>query len=182
MTDAEFRPTHVVPLDGLPTWGSPDTSQPSAWLDPLLPVHLLSRHGDWARVACSNGWAAWVDGRLLLTLPDGPPGTANLLAESPDPRPLLARIERAVAGYRELVEQLADGRIDLDSFRRRSAGLRLGVVVDGESAWLLDLDQDRWWYCDGARLATFATVEAPPTDTAPADTAPRTALTRMDER
>lgn len=177
MTDTEFRPTHVVPLDGLPTWVSPDVSEPSAWLDPLLPVCLLARHGDWAHVACSNGWSAWVDGRMLLTLPDGPPGTANLLAESPDPRPLLARIERAVAAYRQLVGQLADGRIDLGTFRRNSAELRLGVVIDGESAWLLDLDQDRWWYCDGTRLATFATVEAPP-----AGAAPQPAPTQTGER
>jgi hypothetical protein len=162
MTDPDFRPTHVVPLDGMPTWAGPDTAQPSAWLDPLLPVRLLSRRGDWARVACSNGWAAWVDGRLLLTLPDGPPGTANPLADAPDPPALLARLEHAVAVYRRLAEQLADGQIDLEAFRARSAGLRLGVVVDGEAAWLLDLDQDRWWYCDGARLQTFATVEAPP--------------------
>jgi hypothetical protein len=174
MTELEFRPTHVVPLDGMPTWAGPDAAQPSAaWLDPLLPVHLLTRQGDWARVACSNGWAAWVDGRLLLALPDGPPGVAHPLADAPDPAALLARVERAVGVYRQLAEQVADGRIDRGTFRARTAGLRLGVVVDGESAWLLDLDRDRWWYCDGARLQTFATVEAPP-DAGPADPPTRT--------
>ena len=162
MTELEFRPTHVVPLGGMQTWSGPDAGQPSARLDPLLPVHMLTRQGDWARVACSNGWAAWVDGRLLLALPDGPPGTAQPLAEAPEPAAMLARIERAVGVYRQLAEQLADGRIDLGTFRARSTDLRLGVVVDGESAWLLDLDRDRWWYCDGTRLQTFATVEAPP--------------------
>jgi hypothetical protein len=180
MTDLEFRPTHVVPLDGMQTWAAPDVAQPSAWLDALLPVRLLSRQGDWARVACSNGWAAWVDGRLLLALPDGPPGTANPLADAPDPGALLARIEAAVGEYRRLVEQLADGRIDLEAFRARSAGLRLGLVVDGESAWLLELEQDRWWYCDGTRLQTFATVEAPPPE--PAGTTAGPPPTRMGER
>jgi hypothetical protein len=168
MDDAEFpaftgfRPTHVTPLDGLPTWLGPDPAEPSAWLDALLPVQVTDTQGDWARVLCSNGWSAWVDGRLLIALPGGPPGTAHPLARTPDPRPLLARLERTLSTYRQLVEQVADGRIDLETFRQRSAGLRLGVVVDGESAWLLDLEHDRWWYCHATQLQTFATVEAPP--------------------
>jgi hypothetical protein len=162
MNETEFRPTHVTPLDGLPTWSGPDPSQPSAWLDALLPVRLAERRGDWARVVCSNGWAAWVDGRLLIAVPDAPPGTGNPMARASDPRPLLARLEQTVAAYRQLVEQLAEGRIDLETFRRRGAGLRTGVVVDGESAWILDLDHDRWWYCHATQLQTFATVPAPP--------------------
>jgi hypothetical protein len=166
MNDTEFRPTHVAPLDGLPTWAGPDPSEPSAWLDALLPVQVVDRQGDWAHVLCANGWAAWADGRLLIALPDGPPGTSKPLTRTSDPRPLLASLERAVATYRQLVEQLAEGAIGLETFRRRSASLRLGVVIDGESAWLLDLDHDRWWYCEGTRLQTFATVE-PPRDVQP---------------
>jgi hypothetical protein len=162
MSDGEFRPTHVTPLDGLPTWAAPDPSEPSAWLDALLPVQVIGTEGDWAQVLCSNGWAAWVDGRLLVALPEHPPGAAKPISRTPDPRPLLARIERALGTYRRLVEQLADGAIDLDTFRARSKGLRIGVVVDGESAWLLDLEHDRWWYCHDTQLQTFATVEAPP--------------------
>lgn len=161
-TDTEFRPTHVTPLDGMPTWAGPDPSEPSAWLDALLPVQVTDSRGDWARVLCANGWAAWVDGRLLVALPDSPPGTVLPPASTPDPRPLLARLERALSAYRQLVEQLADGDIDLQTFRKRSAGLRMGVIVDGESAWLLDLEHDRWWYCRGTQVQTFATVEAPP--------------------
>lgn len=162
MTETEFRPTHVTPLEGMPTWVAPDPSEPSAWLDALLPVRVTATQGDWAQVLCSNGWGAWVDGRLLVALPDRPPGTTQPLARTPDPRPLLARLERALGTYRRLVEQLADGSLDLETFRQRTAGLRVGVIVDGESAWLLDLEHDRWWYCRDAQLQTFATVEAPP--------------------
>lgn len=162
MNETDFRPTHVTPLDGMPTWAGPDPSQPSAWLDALLPVRVVDTRGDWARVLCANGWAAWVDGRLLVALPDSAPGTAGPLDRIPDPRPLLARLERALSAYRRLVEDLAAGRIDLETFRERSAGLRLGVIVDGESAWLLDLEHDRWWYTHDSQLQTFATVEAPP--------------------
>ncbi|MFL6114985.1 MAG: hypothetical protein ACJ786_27100 [Catenulispora sp.] len=162
MNDTGFRPTHVTPLDGMPTWAGPDPAEPSAWLDAVLPVRVVDTCGDWAQVQCSNGWAAWADGRLLIALPEAPPGAAQPLARTPDPRPLLARLERALSEYRQLVEQLAQGRLDLQTFRERSAGLRLGVIVDGESAWLLDLEHDRWWYCHDTQLQTFATVEAPP--------------------
>jgi hypothetical protein len=165
--EAEFRPTHVTPLDGMPTWAGPDISEPSAWLDALLPVQVTDSQGDWARVLCANGWGAWVDGRLLIALPVAPPGTARPLAFTSDPRPLLARLEQALSSYRRLVEQLAAGDLDLQTFRERSAGLRVGVIVDGESAWLLDLEHDRWWYCHGAQVQTFATVEAPPDEAAP---------------
>ncbi|GAA2240718.1 MULTISPECIES: hypothetical protein [Kitasatospora] len=156
-----FRPTHVVPEDGLPTWAGPDASRPSARLDPLLPVRLADTSGDWARIVCANGWSAWVDGRLLVTLPHRPPGTGRPLGTTGDPRPLLDALARSLAAYRELVERLAAGELDLDTFRRRSGELRIGVVIDGPSAWLLDLDDGRWYYCDGTRLQTYAAVEPP---------------------
>lgn len=165
MDDAyDFRPTHVAPEDGLPTWAGPDPSQPTTRLDPLLPVQLAETTGDWARVVCSNGWSAWVDGRLLVALPHRPPGTGRPLAVTSDPRPLLARLEEALASYRKLVDELAAGRLDLEGFRTRSRGLRVGAVVDGPAAWLLDLDHGRWYYCDGTQLQTYATVEPTPTE------------------
>ncbi|MDH6574509.1 hypothetical protein [Kitasatospora sp. MAP5-34] len=164
-----FRPTHVVPEDGLPTWAAPDPSHPTARLDPLLPVRLAETSGDWACVVCSNGWSAWVDGRLLVALPHHPPGTARPLTTTADPRPLLAELERSLASYRRLVDELADGRLDLETFRRRSHGLRVGAVLDGPAAWLLDLDQGRWYFCDGARLQTYATVEPVPTEHVPTE-------------
>ncbi len=168
--DAEFRPTHVVPGDGLPTWAGPDPSHPTARLDPLLPVQVAENSGDWARVLCSNGWTAWVDGRLLLALPQHPPAAVGPLTGTADPRPLLAALEQALARYRSLVDELADGRTDLETFRRRSKGLRVGAVLDGPAAWLLDLDHGRWYYCDGTRLQTYATVEPGGTSTGTGDT------------
>ncbi|MFD0350898.1 hypothetical protein ACFQ0M_42445 [Kitasatospora aburaviensis] len=73
MDEFAFRPTHVAAPDGMATWAAPDPSQPSTPLDPLLPVRLIDRRGDWAYVLCSNGWSTWVDGRLLVALPDTPP-------------------------------------------------------------------------------------------------------------
>lgn len=157
----DFHPTHIAPRDGLPTWSAPDLSRPSPPLDPLLPVQLLDRRGDWSRVLCSNGWSAWVDGRLLITVPQGPPATGGPMSRTADPRPLLAQAERALGRYREMVEELASGRADGETFSRSMRGVRIGAVVDGDAVWLLDAEHDRWCYCDGARLTTFAAVQAP---------------------
>jgi hypothetical protein len=178
MDDPGFRPTHVAPLEGLPTWSAPDPAQPAQWLDPLLPVRVVAREGDWARVLCANGWTAWVDGRLLVALPDGPPGTPHPLTPVGDPRQLLARLEAGLAAYRGLVERLLDGRIDAETFRRSTASCRLGAVIDGERAWLLDLDRGRWYFCEGTQLQPYATVEEPAEDAVP----PATQAIRRDGR
>ncbi|OKI13145.1 hypothetical protein [Streptomyces sp. CB03911] len=156
MNEFVFRPTHVAPQDGMPTWTAPDPSHPSARLDPLLPVQLLDRQGDWSRIVCSNGWSAWVDGRLLITLPAEPGSAAGPLSRAADPRPMLAEAERALGLHRGLLDDLAEGRIDLETFGRRAQGLRIGVLVDGESLWLYDHVHDRWCYCDGLQLQTYA--------------------------
>ncbi|MEU6276462.1 hypothetical protein ABZ871_29220 [Streptomyces populi] len=161
MTSPGFRPTHVVPQDGLPAWESPDPSRPTVPLDALLPVELVDRLGDWGRVVCANGWSAWVDGRLLVAVPQVPPAATRPLARTADPRPLLARVEQALTGYRHAAEELADGRLEAESFRARTQGSRIGVVVDGESLWLYDGEHERWVYCDGTRLSTFAAERAP---------------------
>jgi hypothetical protein len=58
--------THVAPPGGLATWPSPDPEAvPGETIAEGLPVQVTERQGDWARVECSNGWSAWVDGRLL---------------------------------------------------------------------------------------------------------------------
>ncbi|WP_405646828.1 hypothetical protein [Streptomyces uncialis] len=183
MTTAEFRPTHVVPPGGLPTWEVPDTDRPTAPLDALLPVQLTDRLGDWGRVVCANGWTAWVDGRLLIAVPQRPPEAGSPTARTADPRPLLARAEEAVGRYRAAAGELADGRLDVESFHRRTRGLRVGMVVDGESMWLYDADHERWVYCDGRRLSGFAADRAPGESAAPAaptDTPPDRADVRPD--
>lgn len=156
-----FRPTHVVPPDGLPTWSAPDGVTPTEPLDPLLPVRLLDRRGDWGRVLCSNGWAAWVDGRLLVPLPQGPPAAGAPLARTGDARGLLARIEETLGRYRRAADEVAAGRMDGETFRRTTRGLRVGVVVDGESVWVYDAERDGWLYCDGTASTPFAEPAAP---------------------
>ncbi|MFF0115438.1 hypothetical protein [Streptomyces prasinus] len=161
-----FRPTHVVPGDGMPAWEAPDPAGPTVGLDPLLPVRLAERRGDWGRVLCSNGWSAWVDGRLLVAVPQDPPAPEAPPAGTADPRPLLIRAEEALAGYRAAVEALSDGRLDGEGFRTRTRGLRAGLVVDGEHLWLYDSGHGRWVYTDGTRLYTYA-ADDPPADDPP---------------
>ncbi|EPH46291.1 hypothetical protein STRAU_0648 [Streptomyces aurantiacus JA 4570] len=167
----------MVPQDGLPAWEAPDAQRPTTPLDALLPVRLVDRLGDWGRIVCANGWSAWVDGRLLVAVPRDPPAAGRPLARSADPRPLLARSEDALARYRRAAEELAAGATDGESFRRRTHGLRVGMVVDGESVWLYDAEHERWVYCDGTRLSTYAADDGPSvhgggTEGAPTDAGP----------
>ncbi len=61
-----FYVTHVVPRKGLPAWATPDPTYPAvARLDPGLGIQLVTWWGEWAHIRCSNGWEAWVNGRLL---------------------------------------------------------------------------------------------------------------------
>lgn len=159
---AEFRPTHVVPQDGLPAWETPDVSRPTVPLDAFLPVQLLSRRGDWGEVLCANGWSAWVDGRLLVSVPQPPPTAGGRPpGRTEDPRPQLERSAQALERYRRAVAELAAGRTDSEAFRRSVRGLRAGIVIDGEAVWLYDEAAGRWMYGDGTRLATYAAVAGP---------------------
>ncbi|MGW0469365.1 hypothetical protein ACWDX6_29565 [Streptomyces sp. NPDC003027] len=158
---SDFQPTHVVPRDGLPAWEAPDPGLPTEPLDPFLPVELAERLGDWGRIVCSNGWSAWVDARLLVSVPVDPPAARRPLARTADPRPLIARVEESLGRYRRAAEELAAGRVDGEAFRRRTRGLRVGMVVDGESLWLYDAEHERWVYCDGTVLGTYAASGAP---------------------
>ena len=64
-----YVPSHRVPWTGMHAWSSPDVRQPvAAVLDPDLDVAVLGWYGEWAQVQCSNGWRAWVDGRLLVPI------------------------------------------------------------------------------------------------------------------
>lgn len=161
MTSPEFLPSHVVPPEGMATWAAPDTTRPSSPLDPLLPVQVIDRRGDWALALCSNGWSTWVDGRLLLSVPREPPAAAQAAARTADPRPLLGAVEEELSRYRRLVEELAAGQLDGESFTRRTRGNRLGVVVDGDAVWLYDARHERWCYCDGVSLQTYAVASKP---------------------
>lgn len=166
MTDldqiAEFRPTHIVPQDGLPAWETPDVSRPTVPLDAFLPVQLLSRRGDWGEVLCANGWSAWVDGRLLVSVPQPPPTAGGQPpGRTEDPRPQLERGAQVVERYRRAVADLTAGRTDREAFRRSVRALRAGIVIDGESVWLYDETAGRWMYSDGTSLITYAAVAEP---------------------
>ncbi|WP_240654255.1 hypothetical protein [Streptomyces sp. AcE210] len=161
MATPEFRPTHVVPPDGMPAWEEPDVSRPTQPLDPLLPVELVERRADWGRIVCANGWSAWVDGRLLVAVPRDPPEAGKPMARTADPRPLMARVEEAAGQYRRAARELAEERIDGETFQRRTQGLRVGMVVDGEAVWLYDAEHERWVYCDGRQLSTYAAGAGP---------------------
>ncbi|MFD8786543.1 hypothetical protein [Kitasatospora sp. NPDC059599] len=167
MDEFAFNPTHVVPPGGLASWTAPDPARPTARLDELLPLQLLARQGDWAQVLCSNGWMTWVDGRLLVALPHPPPAAGGPPARTADPRPALAEAEAALARYRALLEDLAAGTLDLEAFRERSRGLRVGLAVDGEALWVFDPVHDRWCYCDGLQLQTYAATDRRPPASAP---------------
>ncbi|MFJ4777765.1 hypothetical protein [Streptomyces sp. NPDC088762] len=158
----DFHPTHVVPQEGMAAWEAPDVTRPTAPLDPFLPVQLLSRSGEWGEILCANGWSAWVDGRLLVAVPQPPPtagGPAPARAE--DPRPHLDRTADALDLYRQAVDDLAGGRVDSEQFARSLRNLRAGIVIDGESVWVYDETAGRWMYGDGTRLATYAVAAGP---------------------
>lgn len=87
-----FVPTHTIPASGTRAWETPDGSGPAAArLDPGLEVQVVERKDDWAKILCSNGWEAWVDGRKLVGMtaatdesaeeaPTGPPAAAAAAA------------------------------------------------------------------------------------------------------
>ncbi|MEV4239532.1 MULTISPECIES: SH3 domain-containing protein [unclassified Nocardia] len=64
-----FHPTHQVPDNGMPAWVTPDSTRtPVARIDPRVELQILERSGDWAHIACNNGWTGWVDGRAIEPL------------------------------------------------------------------------------------------------------------------
>lgn len=169
---ADFRPTHIVPQEGLAAWETPDLAHPTVALDEFLPVQLLSRRGEWGEILCANGWSAWVDGRMLVPVPQPPPTGGRPVTRTEDPQPLLERCADELERYRRAVTDLAGGRTDAESFRRAVRGLRAGVVVDGESVWLYDETSRRWMYADGSRLMTYAVVAGPGAPSPPAPQTP----------
>lgn len=66
---AGWIPSHAVPAAGMAAWAAPDPSKPPvAQLSPGVQLVIAEQQGAWARVVGSNGWAGWVDGRLLVAL------------------------------------------------------------------------------------------------------------------
>jgi hypothetical protein len=85
-----FRHTHSAPATGMATWPNPGSTTNGPRLDPNLPVQLLRVYGEWAEVACSNGWTTWVDGHALVPVgmtasPAGEPPSAPASAPAAVP-------------------------------------------------------------------------------------------------
>lgn len=64
---APWHPTHRIPPGGLVGYPTADRSS-AVPIDPGVPVLVVERSGDWARIVASNGWTAWVDGTRLEPL------------------------------------------------------------------------------------------------------------------
>jgi hypothetical protein len=109
-----FRPTHRVPKAGLASWAVPDpAAAPGPRLDSGLEVQVLeSLPTEWTRVLCSNGWSAWVDGRLL----EQPPAARSSLGLPARLDPyLLAGAALALVG--SVTPWLSLGRASLSSWQ-----------------------------------------------------------------
>src|SRR5579884_2935046 len=106
----DFQATHRVPAAGLATYPEPASdAPPGPRLEPALDVQVVEQRDDgWAKIACSNGWTAWGDGRLLATLPRYVPASGIVTFAAADPRqPPGARLD---AGLEVAVtEQRPDG-------------------------------------------------------------------------
>ncbi|MFD0428279.1 hypothetical protein ACFQ60_09530 [Streptomyces zhihengii] len=171
MTSWDFAPTHVVP--------GPDSR----------PGRARTRPGPrsrWTRCCPCSCWSAGATGRRCCASTAGRPGwTAGCWSRSRRtrrrrtaggphrrPRPLLARAEEALGRYRRAAGELADGSLDGETFRLRTRGLKVGMVVDGESVWLYDAEHERWVHCDGRRLSTLAASAEPAVQPGRAPAAP----------
>lgn len=86
---SDFTVTHVAPPEGLQVWQAPDPSVPAvAPVQAGVQMQLLERRGAWARVAFSNGWSGWVDGRRIVEVgpaPAAPPPQAARPAVAAEP-------------------------------------------------------------------------------------------------
>ena len=94
-----FVSTHLTPIAGMDSWPRPDAqAAPGPRITENLEVQVLDRAGDWAKVVFSNGWSAWVDGRLLLPIRAHGGGAGSQANASPfDLSALLADRPKGVA-------------------------------------------------------------------------------------
>src|SRR5688500_18765034 len=133
----------MAPDAGLRTWATADASQPTAALPAGLQVQLAERHGDWARIVCSNGWSAWVDARELIDV-------GKIVA---DAQAVFTRLDAAVREYQQVITDAAGQGIDQAEFQRRA--LNAGMVVSDDEVWFLDLQNGRWCRYDGFTVTTL---------------------------
>jgi len=133
MTAAPFVPTHSVPVGGMPAWTAPDPAAPVAGhLDPYLPVQVVQRSGDWAHIVCSNGWAAWVDGRQLVDgSAAGPVATASTTSFAVRGTNVVTLIGGIAAALGTFLDWWSVGRFGIDGWDIPVEFLVTGKTGDG---------------------------------------------------
>jgi len=139
-----FAPTHLVPEGGVTTYEDPYPGRALVPLDPGLPVQLAERRGDWARVVCSNGWEAWVDGRLVE-----PAG----VEDRTEVDELWSVLRASADAMADLLTEFAAGRIDEATYRQRV--FEAGLVIRQGEAWMVDAVHRQVHRYDGFQLRTL---------------------------
>jgi hypothetical protein len=147
-----WRPTHLVPDGGLGGWTTPSADLPPTPLQAGLPVQVLQSQGAFANVRCSNGWETWVEAGRLVPIAGPPPPPADAQVD-PHEAELRGLLDQALDGYLQLLNELENGQIDEDQFKRRS--FRTGMVVHDDKAWLYDLTRGVWIQYDGIGFAAL---------------------------
>jgi hypothetical protein len=130
MTAAPFAPTHAVPAMGTRAWVGPDGTGPAAaLLDPGLEVRVVERRGDWAHVACSNGWQGWVDGRQLdAWLPESQRRSPTMTVRGLSIASLIGGIAIAVGSF---LDWWSLGALGINAWDIPAKYLFAGEVGDG---------------------------------------------------
>jgi hypothetical protein len=133
------------------TWPEPDGSKPPGpSLSADLPVMVVQERGQWARIRCSNGWEAWVDGGRLVppigsapaapaAPPSGPPSVAPSPASSATDRavliPLVGGVAVGVSALLPWIDAVEsanafDVRLAfLADYETGDSGLKLGLLL-----------------------------------------------------
>jgi hypothetical protein len=139
--DQGFVPNFTVQPAGTTTWAEPGTT--GVALDANLPVQVLEWREGWARIVCSNGWEAWVDGRELVRIEAAPP--------PPEVDELTQLLAEAADRYQETVAQVRAGALSPDEFRREA--FTIGHIVKDDAAYMYDAATQMWMRYDGTALA-----------------------------
>ena len=174
-----FAPTHESPAGGIPAWDAPDSARPAATtIAAGVRFTVAERQGDWARVICSNGWSAWVDGRRVVAVPSVEATARPSAAEGQPRQSLRGRVfvwlnswqppanwppwlARAI-GIGPLIGAGLGGRAAVPSVAPFGQSFKTGflslVVIGGRGA--LDPSLKPVWCNSTASLAVFVSARA----------------------
>lgn len=151
----KWQPSHVVPASGLMAWAEPDPTTEAVTLDPGLPLMVTDRQAAWSRVAVSNGWQGWVDGRLLEPA-TGQPDVTPI----PNPEETPALLEAATEACAEALDRFEKGDITIEEFQ--AIALEAGIVRAAELVWILDWEHGEWYRYDGFSLQPLGSLGSEP--------------------